>query len=127
MLAEIAWQRNRDKPVGDDEAVRGERAQPAVNVQTVIAAKRENYYRQDGGGTGDHDRAMGSFVARMRSAERIVRDAIVSHQQQDARRGSDACECPGGQADEQADVDQMTQEWEAALDCEHVHRGLAGS
>ena len=48
---------------------------------------------------------MRSFVAGMRSAERIVRNAIMRHQKQDTCRGSNAGERPRGKADQQADID----------------------
>ena len=125
MCAEITRQRDAHQSVRDDETVGGERAHPAVDVEAAGAARGEDGHGKHGGCAGDHDRARGSFVARVRRAERFVGEAVVRHQQQDTRGGGDARERSGEQADERADIDEDSEEGDAAYFGEYVHRSGA--
>ena len=133
VVAQITRQRDADQRVGHDETVGGERAEPAVNVQAACAARRQHDYRQSRGDSGNDHCVAGSFVARVCGAQRAVRQAVVRHQQQDARGGGDARECSGEHADQRADINQQSKQRNAAYGCDYVHwRGaraqiLAGS
>ena len=85
----------RDQCVGHDETVGRERAHPAVNIQAARSAQRQNHHRKHRGDASDDDRAMWSFVRACVARKRFVRQAVVSHQQQDARGGGDARERSG--------------------------------
>ena len=66
-------------------------------------------------------------MALMRGAQRIMRQSVMRHQQQHASCGRYAGERPGRKAHQQADIDQPAKKRQAALRCQHVHRGLIGA